>query len=94
MVQCIELGILELELKLFHLSWSNSAIKSNSFKDNLKISNLNSAVVSSGAGGAMAPLLLERLTIRLAKNCSIENASVCNGTTSFENLTMALVVII
>ena len=50
----------------------------------------DSAVVSRGTGGAMAPPLLERLTIRITKNCSLENASLCNGTTSFENLMMEL----
>ena len=52
---------------------------------------LISAVVSSGAGGAMAPPLLERFTKQfLVKIAPLKMQPFSDGTTTFENLTTAM----
>ena len=49
-----------------------------------------SAVVSSGASGAVAPPLFAGFTMQLAENCCPTNPLLSNGTTGFETLTTAL----
>ena len=55
------------------------------------LDTLGSAVVSSGASGAMVPPLFCDFTMELTENCFLENSVFSNGTTGFGNLTTTLI---
>ena len=54
------------------------------------LDTLGSAVLSSGASGAMVPPLFCDFTMELTENCILENSVFSNGTTGFGNLTTTL----